>query len=263
MKIEILPLGQLQTNCYLVYDSLSKEGIIIDPADEAEFIAEKIQQLKFKPRAILATHGHFDHILAAGELQMILLEKFQILNSKLQTLNQNKFGLGQANFKLKISISKHIQNSKLLPFYIHSNDLFLLKQMNKSASYWLGYSLNKPLPINLKLLKQGELIKFGRFALKVLETPGHTLGSVCLYLTTPKLPITNYQLPILPILFSGDTLFKNGVGRCDFSYSNKEKLKQSLEKIFQLPEKTVVYPGHGQTTIIKKEKYLIAKPAFK
>jgi glyoxylase-like metal-dependent hydrolase (beta-lactamase superfamily II) len=253
MKIEILPLGQLQTNCYLVYDSLSKEGIIIDPADEAEFIAEKIQQLKFKPRAILATHGHFDHILAAGELQMIFLNKFQILNSKLQTLNQNKFGLGQANFKLKISISKHIQNSKLLPFYIHSNDLFLLKQMNKSASYWLGYSINKPLPINIKFLKQDAAIKFGRFALTVLETPGHTPGSVCLYLETPK----------LPILFSGDTLFKNAIGRCDFSYSSKEKLKQSLEKIFQLPEKTVVYPGHGQTTIIKKEKYLIAKPAFK
>lgn len=210
MNIQQLALGQLQTNYYLVYDK--NEVIIIDPADEAEFIAQKINQLKFKPKAIIATHGHFDHILAAGELQMILN----------------------------------------IPFFIHQNDEFLLKQMNSSATHWLNYPINKPLPQNIKYLKQGETITVSDFKFKIIETPGHTPGSVCIYAKSPttsrQSPISNHQS-----LFSGDTLFKNGIGRYDFSYSSKMQLNSSLKKLFQLPKETIVYPGHGEKTTIGKE----------
>lgn len=207
MKIEKLSLGALQTNCYLIYDN--NEGIIIDPADEAEFIAQKINESKFKPKAIIATHGHFDHILAAGELQMI----FNI------------------------------------PFFIHQNDEFLLKQMNSSASHWLNYKINKPLPENIKYLKLNDAIAVDDLNFKIIETPGHTPGSICIY---AKLPITNYEL-LTPILFSGDTLFKNGIGRYDFSYSSKMQSDRSLKKLFQLPKNTLVYPGHGEKTTIGNE----------
>ncbi len=198
MKIEILTLGQLQTNCYITY--CGKEAVIIDPADESEFIAEKIQRLNLKPSAILATHGHFDHILAAGELQII----FNI------------------------------------PFYIHLADKFLLKEMNSSASFWLKQKINRPLPQNIEFIKKGFSLKFGECRLKIMETPGHTPGSTCFSGEN--------------VLFSGDTLFKNGVGRTDFSYSNKSHLEKSLEKIFRLPPKTLVYPGHGEKTTINEEK---------
>lgn len=229
MKIETLVLGQLQTNCYLVYDENFKEGIIIDPADSPEVIAEKIYQLKINPKAIIATHGHFDHVLAGGELQL-LLNKSEIRNSK-QEMNPKP----------------QIPNSKLIPFYLHKNDLFLLKQMNQSASYWLGYPIKKLPPLKIKFLKENDKISFGNFILEVIETPGHTPGSICLYHSSSK----------LPILFSGDTLFKGTIGRCDFSYSSKEKISQSLKKLFQLKEKTIVYPGHGEKTTINNEKFKI------
>lgn len=234
MKIETLRLGQLQTNCYLVYDSKSKEGVIIDPADEAEFIAEKIQRLKLKPKAIITTHGHFDHVLAAGELQMI----FNI------------------------------------PFYLHKKDLFLLRQMNQSASHWLSYPINQPLPTNIKFLKENAIIKFGNFALKVIETPGHTPGSISLFsnqlsaISSQYSVISNQQNMnelktdnrwLNTVLFSGDTLFKNGIGRYDFSYSSKKSLEKSLVKIVKLPSETIVYPGHGENTTIKEEKFIIEK----
>lgn len=213
MKIETFVLGQLQTNCYLIYDEKSKQGVIIDPADSAEFIAEKIQLLKISPKAIIATHGHFDHVLAAGELQLILN----------------------------------------IPFYIHENDLFLLKKMNQSASYWLNQNIKKTLPLKIKFIKENDKIFFGNHYLKVLETPGHTPGSICLVLN----PLTRELVNSLT-LFSGDTLFKDGIGRYDFFYSSLKDLKISLTKLFGLPKKTLVYPGHGSspTTIGEEEKSL-------
>ena len=83
---------------------------------------------------------------------------------------------------------------------------------------------------------------FGEEKMKVIETPGHTLGSVCLY--------DERGLN----LFSGDTLFKNGVGRTDFSYSNEFDLVESLQRIKKLPLNCTVYPGHGEMTTISEEK---------
>lgn len=216
MKIETLVVGPLQTNCYLLVDQKTNEGIIIDPSDEAEFIAQKIFALKFKPKLIIATHGHFDHLLAAGELQLIL------------------------------SQSKHLNP---IPFYIHKKDLFLLKKTNQTASYWLGYPIKKPLPRLIKFIKENDQIKFGQLVLKVIESPGHTPGSILLFLNSNSQP---------PLLFSGDTLFKDNIGRFDFSYSSKKDLFDSLKKILKLPKNTIVYPGHGEKTTIGKERKNLA-----
>ncbi|GAF83183.1 unnamed protein product, partial [marine sediment metagenome] len=64
MSVETLVVGKLATNCYLFYDEESREAFIIDPGDDGDYIIRKIKDLELKPRAILATHGHFDHILA-------------------------------------------------------------------------------------------------------------------------------------------------------------------------------------------------------
>ncbi|MBI5465438.1 MBL fold metallo-hydrolase, partial [Candidatus Gottesmanbacteria bacterium] len=70
MRVEKLVVGQLWTNCYLVWDEKDKKGIIIDPGDDADFIVQKIQDFKVIPSAIIATHGHFDHVLAGLELKL-------------------------------------------------------------------------------------------------------------------------------------------------------------------------------------------------
>ena len=91
-------------------------------------------------------------------------------------------------------------------------------------------------------LEDEDEIKLGDHIIKVIATPFHTEGSVCFYLKEHG------------ILFSGDTLFKHGIGRYDLKGACPRFIESSLKKIFALPEDTVVYPGHGEKTTIGEEK---------
>ena len=205
MKIEKLVVGQLQTNCYLAWDEKSipsngiKDAVIIDPGDDADYIIRKIQDFELKPKLILATHGHFDHVLAVPELKLA-------------------YGI---------------------PFLMHEADLFLLKRSKETAKYFTGAQADPPLMPD-KFFKERDLIKFGKERLKVIETPGHSPGGVSFFSRG--------------VIFDGDTLFYRGIGRYDFSYASKEGLFNSIDKLFKLPDKTRVYPGHGEETTIGEEK---------
>lgn len=82
MQIKTYTLGELQTNTYLIYDEETKEGLIIDPADDANFLSEQILRLGVKLQYVVATHGHFDHVLAANELQLAFNVPF-LMNKKI------------------------------------------------------------------------------------------------------------------------------------------------------------------------------------
>jgi hydroxyacylglutathione hydrolase len=90
------------------------------------------------------------------------------------------------------------------------------------------------------LLEEGSQIKFGEETLRVLHTSGHTQGSICL--VGDK------------VMFSGDTLFASSIGRTDFNEGSPSDMKVSLEKIRQLPDNLLVYPGHGPSTLLGQEK---------
>ena len=93
-----------------------------------------------------------------------------------------------------------------------------------------------------RTVKEGDIFRIGDVELKAISTPGHTEGGMC-YLTNEG------------TLFSGDTMFHGSVGRTDFVGGNLDKLKNSVvEKLFKLPDDTVVLPGHGYKTSIKFEK---------
>lgn len=200
-QLKIIPLvvGQMQTNCYLVAESNSKETIIIDPGDDADYIIRIISDNKLIPKKIIATHGHFDHIMGVTEL------------------------------KLAYNI----------PFLIHKNDAFLVSNMQKSAKHFLGINTDPPPSIDQFISSDTKI------SLEIIETPGHTPGSICLYLKEGN------------ILFTGDTIFaEGGVGRTDFSYSSVKELTKSLNKIFMLPQNTTIYPGHGNPSNLTKERKL-------
>ena len=96
-----------------------------------------------------------------------------------------------------------------------------------------------------------DLIHLGNIEFRIIHTPGHTAGGTCLYCEKEKL------------LFSGDTLFRGTWGRTDLPTSNREDMINSItNKLMILPEDTIVYPGHGKSTMIKDERpiYLELKP---
>ena len=90
-------------------------------------------------------------------------------------------------------------------------------------------------------VEDGDTIQLGSLEIKVLHTPGHTQGGVC-YLVDGN-------------LFSGDTIFREAVGRCDLEGGNFNQIVESIEdKIFTLPSETIIYPGHGNITSVEWEK---------
>ncbi|MBU4210428.1 MBL fold metallo-hydrolase [Patescibacteria group bacterium] len=202
LKYETLVLGELATNVYLLYSSNSKNCFIIDPADDSTTISDQILALKLNPKAIVLTHGHFDHAMAALDLKLI--------------------------FKI--------------PIYCSSLDLFLLKRLSQTATHWLGRQINIP---NIKKidkdLNKTKILKLGNIDIHLLKTPGHTPGGLCFY------------IPSQNLLFSGDTLFRQGIGRTDLSYASRSDMNKSLKKLSMLPSKTIVLSGHGPPTTIKNE----------
>lgn len=189
----------MQANCYFLIQE--NECLIIDPADDASFILEELQRRRLNLVGMLATHGHFDHVMAVGEIQL--------------------------NFDV--------------PLYIFKEDIFLIERLLETAQYFLGYKPTIIKPKSTKFLLDNEF-EISNFKFQILPTPGHTPGSCCFYFKEEN------------ILFTGDTLFKQGIGRYDFSYSSKKDLDNSLKTIFKLPENTVVYPGHGEQTKLNSEK---------
>lgn len=103
------PVGQMSANCYLIHHPNNEEVLIIDPGDDAEYLSQKIVESERKPVAILLTHGHFDHVMAAFDLQQI----FQI------------------------------------PVRLHEADQFLLDRMVETAAHFLGYMVQVPPPATI------------------------------------------------------------------------------------------------------------------
>lgn len=130
-----------------------------------------------------------------------------------------------------------------IPVYIHRLDKPLLEdpQKNLSAAFEISYNVRSP----IKVMEDKDNITLGKINLEVIHIPGHTPGGVCLLMKSPK---DN-------ILFSGDVLFCRGIGRSDLAGGNEASLIKGIkEKLLVLPDKTIVYPGHGPSTTIGEEK---------
>jgi len=94
------------------------------------------------------------------------------------------------------------------------------------------------------LLRDDDIVAFGKLAISVLHTPGHTPGSLCFLINSH--------------LFSGDTIFPGGPGRTNTPEDFGQILGSLTQKIFVLPDDVCVYPGHGESTVLKKEKEAFA-----
>lgn len=130
-----------------------------------------------------------------------------------------------------------------IPIFAHSKDIFLLKQINKSSNYWTDQEYQIPPITKIDFdLSTVKTLTLDDQSLTILKTPGHTPGSISIHCPSDHL------------LFAGDVLFKNAIGRTDLSYSSSKQLNNSLKKIFKLPPHTIVLPGHGPNTSLDQEK---------
>lgn len=152
--------------------------------------------------------------------------------------------LSKHNIRAKFIVNTHghIDHFKAdadlnLPVYIHVKDAPYIRdpEQNEMTSFFGTF---KPV-VPQRILKEGDMIELDELRFRVLSTPGHTPGGICLWADG--------------ILFSGDTLFKDGMGRTDLPHGSYVLMVASLKKLSSLDKATVVYPGHGPQTTVGDE----------
>ena len=127
------------------------------------------------------------------------------------------------------------------PILLNQNDYALLKMLDVQAA-WIGVPTPGKVEID-RSVTTGETISAGSHTAKVLHTPGHTEGSICLYFEAEQK------------LIAGDTLFAGSIGRTDLPGGSMQKIMRSLhDTVLALPDETVVIPGHGEVTSIGEER---------
>ncbi len=185
MEIVALPLGDYQTNCYLVADGAGLCAVI-DPGYSPETVLSEAKRRQWNIQAVLLTHGHFDHVGGVT-------------------------GIAQAAH---------------CPVYVHENEF--------NIPPWLRQGL-----FSTDFYGEGDEISVGNLKFSVLETPGHTPGSVCLCCGDA--------------LFTGDTLFAGSCGRTDLG-GNWSDLTASLHRLNEIDGDLRVFPGHGAASTLCDEK---------
>jgi glyoxylase-like metal-dependent hydrolase (beta-lactamase superfamily II) len=149
MPIEIkkLTLGPVATNCYIVGDTDTKESLVIDPVDDAPVILDAAQRFDWTIKLILATHGHFDHVLASKELKELTAA----------------------------------------PFCIHQDDLPFLENLPQQGEMFFGTPFPEAARPDRFLTSEPETITLGVIKLETIFTPGHSPGHVSFYLRDHKI----------------------------------------------------------------------------
>jgi hydroxyacylglutathione hydrolase len=145
---------------------------------------------------------------------------------------------------------RKMQQATGAPVLMHADDMELYRHLDVQAA-WIGMRTPDPASVD-KFLREGDTLRWGRFEANVLHTPGHTPGSISLYLS----PQPQAKAGLEPgKLLAGDTLFAGSIGRTDLWGGSLEQILRSIhQKLLILPDETIVYPGHGAVTTIGAER---------
>jgi hydroxyacylglutathione hydrolase len=211
------PAGSWGTNCYVVATDRGQECVVIDPGqDAAAGVEDVVRENGLKPVAVILTHGHVDHTWSVVP----------------------------------------VCGAHDVPAFIHPDDRELLADPGLALSRETRDALSSGLfggriefsePDDVRALADGGVLELAGLTFAVTHAPGHTRGSVTF--STPG----GSEDP--PVLFSGDLLFKNSVGRTDLPGGDHAQLLESLTKVCApLPDETVLLSGHGPDSTIGHER---------
>lgn len=197
--VTTLPVGGLQTNCYILKSDDSDDCAVIDPGGDPERIIEAVTSAELNLKYILCTHGHPDH---TGGVSLLHKE------------------LGGS-------------------YYLAEADV----DYSANAPDWLVTALggfNVP-PEPDSSLENSDSLTLGSGEITFIRTPGHTPGSTCFLFEG--------------MVFTGDTLFKDSIGRYDLPGGDgKQEIESIRDHLLVLPDETAVYPGHGPSSTIGVER---------
>ena len=216
--IDSLTVGPIGERCYILPLDGKDDGnacIVVDPGDEAKRILAFLEARRLRPVYVVATHGHLDHTAALPDLFAAWKRAGLSVTLAAHSADAAYFGPAAEETNRRV-----FQTIKALGFF---------------RQYF------RPMPVLDLILEDGMTLPGSTW--KVIHTPGHTAGSICLYDEERG------------VLVAGDTLFKDGVGRTDGPDSDSAALAISIEgRLFPLPGLTRVYPGHGVGTTIARER---------
>lgn len=210
----------LQCNCYILAAHAGSDAIVVDPGQRAMGrIRAILDEHRLTPSAVLLTHGHVDHIWSAQKVA-------------------DTYGC---------------------PVYIHPEDRFMLTDPIKGfgprlAQLAFGVLFSEPKQV-VELDQDGDKIDLGGITVTVDHAPGHTRGSVVFRVAVNDPVASLAQTGPGELAFTGDTLFKQSVGRTDLpGGSGRDLLNSIVTKLLVLDDDTVVLPGHGPRTTIGAER---------
>lgn len=201
MNITKISGGPLPTNCYLLTDEVTNATAIIDPGFKDDSLIEAVKAVgAANIKLILLTHGHFDHIMGVPALKKLTNAKVCIFSDDMLFCTDNSLNL-----------------SSMMP-------------------------LSSPLePFTADIgLNDGDTIDLGTLSIRVLHTPGHTIGSCCFLVDNA--------------IFTGDTLMKCTCGRTDLPTGSYPQILESLQKLKELDGDFHIYPGHESESTLEYER---------
>jgi len=179
------------------------------------------------------------YIVSSSKKEAFIIDPGDEVNIIRKFINENKLKVS-----FIINTHSHIDHIKAncelgFPVYIHKLDALALEDPSRNSStYVLGdFDACKP----KRLLNDGDIIKFNDLEIEVIHTAGHTPGGICLKIDN--------------VVFAGDTLFRDGIGRTDLPDGSYEDIMSSIkDKLFCLDDSVEVYPGHGEASTIGRER---------